>query len=114
MRALLALPRPPDAVFCFNDLLALGVLRALHDAGVRVPDDVAVVGFDDLEESAYAVPSLTTISPDKREIAGCAVSLLIDRIRGRRTGPPERFEPPFRLAVRESTMGRVAAAPRPC
>lgn len=109
MRTLLALRRPPDAVVCFNDLLALGALRALYIAGMRAPDDIAVVGFDDLAEGAYSVPSLTTISPDKREIATLATTLLIDRIRGRRTGPPELFMPPFRLVVRESTVGRAAA-----
>ena len=50
MDGLLALPQPPDAVFCFNDLLALGALRDAADRGLRVPDDVAVVGFDDIEE----------------------------------------------------------------
>jgi len=107
VKTLLALARPPDAIFCFNDLLALGALRGLYDAGLRVPEDVAVVGIDDIEESAYATPSLTTISPDKRAIAWRAVELLIDRIQGRRTGPPERFELPFRLIERESTIGRA-------
>ena len=65
MEALLALPHPPDAVFCFNDLLALGALRTLLDRGLRVPQDVAVVGFDDIDECAYSTPSLTTVAPDK-------------------------------------------------
>lgn len=110
VKALLTLAHPPDAIFCFNDLLALGALRGLYEAGLRVPEDVAVAGIDDLEESAYATPSLTTISPDKRAIAWRAVELLIDRIQGRRTGPPERFELPYRLIARESTLGRVQSA----
>jgi len=105
MRQLLVLPDPPDAVFCFNDLLALGTMRALHEARRRVPEDVAVVGFDDIEEGRFSTPSLTTISPDKEAIARRAVSLLLDRIRGTRVGPPERIEPPFHLVVRESTAG---------
>jgi DNA-binding LacI/PurR family transcriptional regulator len=106
MRRLLALPRPPDAVFCFNDLLALGAMHAIQQAGRRIPDDVAVVGFDDVEEGRYARPSLTTIAPDKEEIGRRAVSLLLERINGTRTGPPERVEPPFKLVARESTVGR--------
>jgi DNA-binding LacI/PurR family transcriptional regulator len=109
MRRLLALEEPPDAVFCFNDLLALGAMRAIHDAGYRVPDDVAVIGFDDIEEGLYATPSLTTIAPSKEEIGQLAISLLLDRIQGRRTGGPEHVEASFRLVVREST---VEAPPR--
>jgi DNA-binding LacI/PurR family transcriptional regulator len=110
MRQLLALDHPPDAVFCFNDLLALGALRALHEAGCHVPDDVAVAGFDDIEEGRFATPTLTTISLAKEEIGQVAVSLLLGRIRGTRTRPPERIEPPFQLVVRESTAGTPYAA----
>ncbi len=90
MEALLALPQPPDAVFCFNDLLALGALRTLRDHGLRVPEDVAVAGFDDIEECAYSTPSLTTVSPDKAAIAAMAVDLLASRLDGgrRRRGAP--------------------------
>jgi len=110
MRALLETNDPPDAVFCFNDLLALGALRALHDAGCRIPEDVAVVGYDDIEEGLFATPSLTTVSPDKMEIGRVAVSFLIGRIQETRRGAPESVAAPFRLTVRESTIGR--AAPR--
>jgi DNA-binding LacI/PurR family transcriptional regulator len=108
MRQLLALDAPPDAVFCFNDLLALGVIRAIHDAGYRVPEDIAVVGFDDLEDGRYSIPSLTTISPDKEKIGDLAVAFLLGRINGTRTGSPERVEVPCRLIIRESTLGRQA------
>ncbi len=110
MRHLLSLDRPPDAVFCFNDLLAMGAIRALHEAGRLAPDDVAVVGFDDIEEGAYATPALTTVSPDKAEIGRQAVRLLLGRIDGTRTGPPELVEPPFTLVIRESTGGPARAA----
>jgi len=105
MRRLLALDDPPDAVFCFNDLLALGAIRALHDAGLSVPTDVAVVGYDDIEEGIFATPSLTTIAPDKEEIGRVAVSMLVARIEGDRRDAPARIETPFRLIVRESTAG---------
>ncbi len=67
-----------DAIFAFNDLLALGALHALGEAGLRVPDDVAVVGFDDIEEGMYSTPSLTSVSPDKAAIARLALDLLLD------------------------------------
>jgi DNA-binding LacI/PurR family transcriptional regulator len=107
MRTLLALDTPPDAVFCFNDLLALGVIRALHEVGKRVPEDVAVVGFDDIEEGLFSTPSLTTISPDKATIGTRAVSFLLERLDGTRTGEPEQAYVPFHLVIRESTIGRV-------
>ena len=83
-------PDPPDAVFCFNDLLALGAMRGLHDLGVRVPDDVAVVGFDDIEESRFSVPSLTTIAPDKDAIAREAIARLARRLDSAPAGNPRR------------------------
>lgn len=99
-----------DALFCCNDLLAVGALRALVEVGLRVPQDVAVIGIDDIEEGRYVSPSLTTISPDKHAIAGEAVRLLALRIQQRRTpgmetSDPDRhdIETPFELIVREST-----------
>lgn len=106
IRQLLTLDTIPDAVFCFNDHLALGVMRAIHEAGLRVPDDIAVVGFDDIEDGRFSVPSLTTIAPDKEKIGTLAVSFLLSRINGTRTGPPERVEVPYHLIVRESSVSR--------
>jgi DNA-binding LacI/PurR family transcriptional regulator len=83
-------------------------MRVLHEAGLRIPEDVAVVGFDDIEEGRYAYPSLTAISPDKQQIGKIAVSYLLDRIAGTRIVPPEHIEVPFQLVVRESTIGRHA------
>jgi len=105
MRQLLALDPPPDAVFCFNDLLALGAMWTIQEAGYHIPQDVAVVGFDDLEDGRFATPSLTTIAPDKEEIGRLAVSLLLGRIDGTRTGSPERVEPSFHLEMRKSSVG---------
>ncbi|WP_329483185.1 LacI family transcriptional regulator [Kribbella sp. NBC_01484] len=105
MRELLALPEPPDAVFCFNDLLALGALRTLADAGLKVPGDVAVVGFDDIEDGRYHAPSLTTISPDKEWLADNAVGLLLERIAGTGEAARRDLTVPYTLEIRESTAG---------
>jgi DNA-binding LacI/PurR family transcriptional regulator len=110
MRRLLALPDPPDAVFCFSDLLALGAIRAAHEAGARVPADIAVVGFDDIEEGRYSIPTLTTISPDKQQLARLAVSLLRDRMKpGDLPRQHVTASVGHRLVARESTLGDRAA-----
>jgi DNA-binding LacI/PurR family transcriptional regulator len=102
MSGLLAAGDRPDAVFCFSDELALGALRALADAGLRVPDDVALVGFDDIEDGRYAVPTLTTIAPDKDRIAQLALQVLRDRLAGD-DRPARVITAPHRLVVRESS-----------
>ncbi|MCU1490956.1 MAG: LacI family transcriptional regulator [Acidimicrobiaceae bacterium] len=104
MRDLLALAEPPDAVFCYNDLLAVGAIRVLLQAGCRVPDDVAVIGFDDAEEGRYSTPTLSTMAPDKAEIAALAVEQLFRRLEGDTTEPVV-LQAPFGLVVRESTAG---------
>jgi DNA-binding LacI/PurR family transcriptional regulator len=104
MQTLLARRPDIDAVFCFNDLLAIGALRALREAGRRVPDDVAVVGFDDIEECRYTAPPLSSVSPDKEAIATTAIDLLVERIGGAPvTKDPSEVFPPYQLAVRESS-----------
>ncbi|RFA18231.1 LacI family DNA-binding transcriptional regulator [Subtercola boreus] len=106
MERLLASGVPFDAVVCFNDALALGALRALHKHGRRIPEDVAVVGFDDIEDSAYSTPSLTTVSPRRDEIAQKAIDILIDRIEGPDTRlAPLHVETGYELIERESSAG---------
>src|SRR5690606_17027474 len=78
-RLLEASPRP-DAIFCFSDLLAVGAMRAVFDAGLSVPDDVAVIGVDDIEEGRFARPSLSTVSLDTAFIAREAVRRITARI----------------------------------
>lgn len=102
-RRLLELAEPPDAVFCFNDLLALGAIHALRDAGVRVPADLAVVGFDDIEESRFSTPTLTTVAPDKAAIAQQAVAHLARRLERGPDWQPEEIAVDYRLEVRESS-----------
>ncbi|MCG7208364.1 LacI family DNA-binding transcriptional regulator [Streptomyces arenae] len=95
-----------DGVFCVTDTVAMGVLRALADAGIRVPEQVKVIGFDNVDESAYLVPSLSTVDPDHDLMAERAVALLAARIDRAGPGPErEEFVGPFRLVVRESTGG---------
>jgi DNA-binding LacI/PurR family transcriptional regulator len=90
-----------DAIFALGDALALGVLRGLADADVRVPADVAVVGYGDVSASAHSTPTLTTISPDRGDIARQSLGLLLSRLR--EPGPPERRIVAHRLIEREST-----------
>jgi DNA-binding LacI/PurR family transcriptional regulator len=94
-----------DAMFCFNDVVAQGAIRALNDHGLRVPQDVAVVGWDDTEESAYGTPSLTSVSPDKAAIAHTAVDRLLAAVAGAPAGSPE-VTCGYRLVVRESSAAR--------
>lgn len=105
MDRLMESPNPPDAVFCFNDLLALGALRSLLRRGLRVPEDVALVGFDDIEDGRFATPTLTTVAPDKRRIAQLAVGALAERIAGDSKAEPREFFAGYELVVRESTSG---------
>lgn len=94
-------PRP-TAIFALNDLMALGALRALAEAGYSVPRDMAVVGYDDLEIARFTNPPLTTIAQPKKEIGTQAVDLLVDRV-SHRSRPPSRLILPPELIVRRST-----------
>jgi DNA-binding LacI/PurR family transcriptional regulator len=109
LRHLLDTGHPPDAVFCFNDQLAMGALRTASERGLRVPDDLAIVGFDDIEDGRYSTPSLTTVAPDKQAIATHALNCLANRLsRDGDTRPPRRVTVGHRLVIRESTTGRPA------
>lgn len=112
MARLLDSSSPPDAVFAFNDLLALGALRACYERGVRVPDDVAVVGFDDIDEGRYSIPSLSTVSPDKPGIARVAIEFLISRMGGDTAAPAREAVARHRLVIRESSASPRSASAR--
>jgi LacI family repressor for deo operon, udp, cdd, tsx, nupC, and nupG len=86
-------------------------MREAHSRGLRLPDDLAVAGFDDSEDGQFAMPSLTTISQDKAQIAEAAVDLLVRRINGD-IGPPATVNAGWTLVVRESTAG-TARTDRP-
>ncbi|MEU6673692.1 LacI family DNA-binding transcriptional regulator [Streptomyces sp. NPDC046853] len=96
----------PDAVFAYNDLVAIGAMRVLHERGLRVPWDVAVVGFDDLAEGQFGAVTLTTVSPDKQAIARLAVASLLRSLEGNHEPEGRELAAEFRLVERESTLGR--------
>jgi len=101
MAALLGLEAPPTAVFCANDLIALGALQAAQLRGCRVPRDLSVVGFDDIDEAERALPPLTTVRQPPRRLGMVAAETLIERLEGR--AEPRRIVLEFSLVVREST-----------
>lgn len=91
-----------DAILCANDLLAIGAIRALREAGIDVPGQVAVIGWDGIEEGEFASPALATIAPDIEAIARLAISSLVARIEGS-TLPPAEHVAPYRLLARRSS-----------
>ena len=103
MHQLLSLPRPPTAVFGANDILGIGALQAADDAGVRVPQDVSVVGMDDIYAASVTSPPLTTVAKQKYELGSQAATCLLERIRGEAPETPRRYVYPCRLIVRGST-----------
>jgi DNA-binding LacI/PurR family transcriptional regulator len=100
------LARMPDitAVFAGNDSMALGLLRAFAEHGRQVPDDISVVGFDDIPEAAYLSPPLTTVRQDFGDVGRGSLGLLLDQIdHGGRSRGRQRLVVPSALVVREST-----------
>jgi len=97
---LVAQARRPTAVFCTSDEMAIGLMRTLLSAGLRVPEDISVAGFDDIEFAAVAEPSLTTIHQPRRELGQAAATALIDLLQGRTT--PKRIRLETELVVRDS------------
>lgn len=99
---LLALPNPPTAIFSTNNLMTLGALAALQSRGIRVPQDVAVVGFDDFEWAVILQPRLTTVAQPTYEIGKTATELLIERVEHRTADEPRRIILQPQLVIRES------------
>lgn len=102
----LNLPEPPTALFCFNDLLALGVLKGLRQAGLRIPEEISVAGFDNIELAVFTDPPLTTLDQPKRYIGSQAAQLILDLL----SSPPGQIPQEEvihilkgKLMIREST-----------
>ena len=98
---LLALPGPPTAVFCYDDMTAIGALRQIRILGLRVPDDISLIGFDDLPVVRYCDPPLTTVRQPMPEMGRLAMETLLDIIAGSRSS--HNIKVPGELIVRQST-----------
>jgi DNA-binding LacI/PurR family transcriptional regulator len=103
MQQLLALPQPPTAVFCHNDVLALGAMHAIQVAGLSIPGDISVVGFDDTAGSAHLAPPLTTVRFSRGEMGRKAATILFQVIEQDEDYEPHTVEVPVKLVVRAST-----------
>lgn len=91
----------PTALFCANDTVALGAMRALSDNGISIPDDISIVGFDNIDTASYVKPALTTIAVPTKELGRLAVKIMLDRLESGRDYPL-RLTLPFKLVERES------------
>ena len=100
-KRMLQIKQLPTAVFCANDMVAIGVIRAINESGLKIPEDISVIGLDDIEMASYTTPPLTTIKIPKQELGKLAVKILIDRIEEEHV-LPMRVDLPFELVVRES------------
>lgn len=110
MQELLGLAERPDAVFCANDEMAIGALKAIREAGLRVPEDMGIVGFDNIRFAEYSEPPLSTVAQPALAIGEAAMRLMLSAV----TEPPSGFEHivlPNTLVVRESSQRRSAEVP---
>jgi LacI family transcriptional regulator len=112
MRRLLDSAAPPDAVFCANDLMAIGAMDAAREANLRIPEDIRLAGFDDIEAATLVRPGLTTVRNPSYEAGRAAGELLVSRMSGQHTGGQRVVVLPCPLVVRESS-GASPEEPRP-
>ncbi|PHP66336.1 LacI family transcriptional regulator [Zhengella mangrovi] len=105
----LAMEHRPTAMFCASDELAFGFISGLHEAGIRVPQDVSVVGFDDIETARFYIPPLTTIRQPRSDLGAAAADLLLRLLEHPGTAPSSGIETlPVDLIVRASTAAPAA------
>ncbi|NEG55103.1 LacI family DNA-binding transcriptional regulator [Bifidobacterium platyrrhinorum] len=93
----------PDGIFALNDLLAMGVISQLREMRVRVPESVRVVGFDDIDEAKYTIPSLTTVDPDRAQVARLGIESILSQLEAGGRAPRSRIDVAFRLRYRDSS-----------
>jgi LacI family transcriptional regulator len=98
---LLELPHPPTAIFASNDVSAFGVMEAVREHGLRIPEDVSILGFDDISQAAHVHPPLTTVRQPLEEMGRSATRMLLEHISDP-LHPPERVELPTELVLRQS------------
>lgn len=103
VQRLLHSPRPPSAVFALNDMMAIGAIAAANDLGIRVPQDLSIIGFDNIALGTVVTPALTTMAQPIPEMAFQAISLLLDRLNGNRQDMNQRIILEASLVVRGST-----------
>jgi DNA-binding LacI/PurR family transcriptional regulator len=114
-RRLFNLPDPPTAVFCTNNKLLLGFVRAMNEAQVRCPEEISVVGFDDFSWTENFHPRLTTVAQPARELGRRAMQLLLDRVESKTEDSPGGSRQVLlkpELRIRESTARAATSAPR--
>jgi LacI family repressor for deo operon, udp, cdd, tsx, nupC, and nupG len=100
---LLGRTRPPTAIFCLNDEMAMGVIHTARRRKIRIPDDLSVVGVDDIRYARYTDPPLTTVAQPMRQMGENAVRVLLDLLNNRDPSPPDQVVLPHTLVVRAST-----------
>jgi len=105
-KQLLEKHKPFTALFAYNDISAIGAIRAFQEAGFRVPEDISVVGFDDIPAAAFHHPSLTTVRQPLQKMGEIAVGILISRIEGEKDQPRE-------ISVQPEIVVRASTAPAP-
>lgn len=113
-KKLMGLPQPPDAIFCITDAVAIGAMVGAKQAGYRVPEDLAVVGFSDWQISAIVEPSLTTVSQPSFEMGKLAAQILIQEIHDLKEGRPVNHETHIlktHLKIRHSSVPQAANVP---
>jgi len=94
---------PVDGIFCYNDIVAFGAMQALKDNHYRIPEDIAIVGYDDIQYSGWVYPPLTTVSIQKHRMGFEAFRMLLNRLQGKRKKTQRKILP-VELIVRKSSL----------
>jgi len=113
-RELHALDQPPTAVLCSNDMTAIGVMREAYERNLKIPDELSVVGFDDIHLAEFTIPPLTTVQMSQHELAKIAFQALLNEVDEPRTQQPHKYELVTNLVLRRSTaLARNGITPPP-